>query len=66
VCESVGEEIESFLGSVCSCRFNLDMTERKNSKRLTVVLAKRNNEHHLRHLLCFSSFNLCGLRLKLV
>jgi len=63
VCESVGEEIESFLGSVCSCRFNLDMTEGKNSRKLSVVLAKRNSEHHLRHLLFFSLFNLCGSRL---
>jgi hypothetical protein len=63
VCESAGEEIESFLGSVCSRRFNLDVTKGKNSRKLSVVLAKPNDEHHLRYLLCFSSFNLCVSRL---
>lgn len=60
--ESVGEEIESFLGSVCSCKFNLDMTEGNNSRKLPVVLAKRNNKHHLWYFLCISSFRLCGSR----
>jgi hypothetical protein len=63
VCESVGEEIESFLGSVCSCRFNLDMTEGNNSRKLLILLAKRNSKHHLRYFLCFSSFNFSGSRL---
>jgi hypothetical protein len=63
VCVSVGEEIESFLGSVCSSRFNLDMTEGNNSRKLSVVLAKYYNERHLTHLLCFSLFKLCGTRL---
>lgn len=48
--ESVREEIESFLGSVCNCRFDLDMTEGKYRRKLTVVLAKPNKEHNLRHL----------------
>lgn len=63
MCESAGEEIESFLGSVCSCRFNLDVTEGKNSRKLSVVLVKSKDEHHLRYLLCFCSFNLCVSRL---
>jgi hypothetical protein len=47
VSESDGEEIESFLGSVCSCRFNLDMAVGNNRRKLTVVLAKPNNVHYL-------------------
>ena len=57
------EEIESFFDSVCSCRFHLDMTEGNNRRKLKVMLMKPNGERHLRHLLCFSSFNLCGSRL---
>lgn len=63
MCESAGEEIE-ILGSICSCRFNLDMTEGNNNRKLSIVPAKPNNEHHPRYLLCFTSFKLCILRLQ--